>query len=72
MKSIRLMLLGIFLVVFVNDRYFFVGNADVILIIKMLADLAGIVIFFVGLAMSFFENNKSNKSSSDENKPQEK
>lgn len=72
MKFIRLMLLGIFLVVFANDRYFFVGNADVILIIKMLADLAGIVIFFVGFARSFFENKKSNKQLSDENKPQEK
>lgn len=66
------MLLGIFLVVFANDRYFFVGNADIMVTIKLLADLVGIVIFFVGLAMSFFENNKSNKSSSDENKPQEK
>lgn len=72
MKFIRLMLLGIFLVVFANDRYFFVGNADVILIIKTLADLAGIVIFFVGFVMSFFENKKSNKQLSDENKPQEK
>ena len=72
MKSIRLMLLGIFLVVFANDRYFFVGNADIMVTIKLLADLVGIVIFFVGFSMSFFENKKSNKQLSDENKPQEK
>lgn len=78
MKSNRIMLVGIFMLVMYNCfdwasyTYDNIVTAKICVYGSIAFGILSFVVFACGFVMSFFENKKSNKQLSDENKPQEK